>query len=97
MFLTSLLSILMYIKAENNADQLRTILVMFFPYKLAGVCTKIFQIFLPNFRPSKNHCALEHFLSFRYRYHFYYSTVKDSCAQLTVYQGSPIMELFMYV
>ena len=42
-----------------NADQLRTILVMFFTYKLAGFCTKIFQNFLPNFRPSKNHCAFQ--------------------------------------
>ena len=46
-----------YVLLGINADQLRTIFVTFFPYKLAGFCTKNFQFFLPNFRPSKNHCA----------------------------------------
>ena len=48
-----------YVLLGNNADQLRTIFVTFFPYKLAGFCTTIFQIFLPNFRPSKNHCVMK--------------------------------------
>ena len=58
MFLTSLLITLIYIRAEINADQLRTIFARLLPSKLDGFCTKIFQIFLPNNRPPKNNCAL---------------------------------------
>ena len=57
MFLTSIVKVLMYIRAEIIADLLRTIFVKFFPYKSVGFCTKIFQNLKPNIRSSKHNCV----------------------------------------